>query len=275
VVAAGFDYSLHLNPRQGMSRTTLRENIVYHREQREGSAEEERGRALRETEGGDIIVVGRNTFKEVVRGINEGYLGPLETTLLETPPVDPENTDAKPVQLTLPPVPTSQYMSLDDPASPIPNYTFTYVSSLHILGFRHTPLRIYRFLTRRYVAEEIGKQVAACILSQQEREWCGEDSHKGESEEHYWPKTVGKDSELRDTVVVDPRIQSRLLWRIAQPTEEVPDYREATAPDDSVVNVEELVPTEEELNRQQILSQTQSASFFRPAVKMFPGQNRR
>jgi len=258
-----------------MSRTALRENIVQHREQREGSTEEERGPALREIEGRDIIVVGRNTFKEVVRGINEGYLGPLEMTLPETPQIDPEKTDAKPVQLALPLIPTSQYMSLDDPAPSISDYTFTYVPSLHILGFRHTPLRIYRFLTRRYVADEIGEQVAACILSQPEREWHEADSHKGESEERYWPKVVAKDSEWRDPVVVDPRIQSRLLWRITQPIEEVPDYREATAPDDRVVNIEELTPTEEELNRQQILSQTQSTLSFRPSMKMFPGQNRR
>ena len=31
-------------------------------------------------EGGDIIIVGRNMFKEIIRGIHDGYLLPLIST---------------------------------------------------------------------------------------------------------------------------------------------------------------------------------------------------
>ena len=42
------------------------------------------------------------------------------------------------------------------PSNPLPHR--------HILGFFNTPIRIYRFLTRRYTADEIGRQTAAVVL---------------------------------------------------------------------------------------------------------------
>ena len=35
----------------------------------------------------------------------------------------------------------------------------------HILGFRNTPLRIYRFLNRRYLADSVGRDVASAVLA--------------------------------------------------------------------------------------------------------------
>ena len=100
-----------------------------------------------------------------------------------------EEKPPPPKDLVLPAIPQSQYPSLPDPPPSTPEYTFTYVPSLHILGIRHTPKRIYRFLTRRYVADEICEQVVACILEQAKREWTDEDVQHGRNEEKYWPKT--------------------------------------------------------------------------------------
>lgn len=40
----------------------------------------------------------------------------------------------------------------------------TSVSFPHLLGFRNTPIRIYRFLNRRVIADDIGRQVASAVL---------------------------------------------------------------------------------------------------------------
>ena len=219
----------------------------------------------REREGGDVIVLGRNTFKEVVRGIHEGYLLPLDY-VPPTPPEEPtkegtekdeskkegEDKPPPPKHRVLPAIPQSQYPSLPDPPPPIPEYIFTYVPSLHILGIRHTPKRIYRFLTRRYVADEICEQVVACVLEQLKREWTDEDVQHGKNEEKYWPKTVKPDSEWREDIVIDSRIRPKLFWRRPEPVEEIPDYREPMT-EEKQLKVEELVPTEEEVARDQML----------------------
>ena len=265
-----------------MTRTSLRELILKHRSQRDSPSPEELELPL-EKEGGDIIVLGRNTFKEVVRGIHEGYLLSLDyvapappappTSPVPEPPKDEvkdkesKETDKaeKPPEPdpVLPAIPQNQYPSLPDPPPSTPEYTFTYVPSLHILGFRNTPRRIYRFLTRRYIADEIGEQVVACILEQSQRTWREEDTNHGEDEERFWPKTVAEDAEWREKVNVDPRIRPKLLWRTPSDVVEIPDYREPLAPESSLVKVEELQPTEEEIARdKEVAAQNVSAKLF-------------
>jgi hypothetical protein len=240
-----------------MTRTSLRGTIFKHRSLRESWSPEQPPLPL-EKEGGDIIIVGRNTFKEILRGIQEGYLLPLDYVPPLPPIAEPKQSEAKGDEKTetppepnpvLPAIPQSEYSSLPDPSTSSPEYTFTYVPSLHILGLRNTPRRIYRFLTRRYIAEEICGQVVACILEQSQREWQDEDSNHGQQEERYWPKTVARDAEWREEIRVDSRIRPKLLWRVPVDVVEVPDYREPSAPENDVVKVEELQPTEEELER--------------------------
>ena len=273
-MAAGFDYSLHFYQRQGHARTRMREIIKEHRLKREagGNGEE----IIRENEGGDVIVLGRNTFKEIVRGIHEGYLLHLDYVPPAPPaPPAPPVEESKEGEQKPPPepnpvvpaIPMSEYPSLPDPSDSTPNYTLTYIPSLHILGLRHTPRRIYRFLTRRYVADEICSQVVAAILEQSQREWTEEDSNHGQQEEKFWPKTIAPDAEWREPVILDPRIRPKLLWRQPSPVEEIPDYRQESAPEDPVVRVQELVPTEEELERDR-LEKAQSA-----ASKLFTTPN--
>lgn len=268
-MAAGYDYSLHIYQRQGHARTRMREIIKEHRLQREsGNSGEEFSN--REGEGGDVIVVGRNTFKEIVRGVHEGYLLPLGYELPIPPAEEPKEGEEKSTSEpnpVAPPIPMSEYPSLPDPQSSTPNYTFTYIPSLHILGIRHTPRRIYRFLTRRYMADEICERVVAAILQQIQREWTDEDANHGQGEEKFWPKTIAADAEWREPIVLDPRIRPKLLWRQPSPVEGIPDYRQQSAPDERFVRVQELVPTEEELERDK-LEKVQSA-----AVKLFTAPN--
>jgi hypothetical protein len=243
--------------------------VLQHRLQRESVGDETTPSISREKEGGDVILVGRNTFKEVVRGIHEGYILPLDYVPPQVPEAPKEVKEGEtvepppPADPILPAIPTSEYSSLPDPNPSNPEYTFTYIPSLHILGIRHTPKRIYRFLTRRYLADELCEQVVASILEQSQREWTDEDANHGADEEKYWPKTIKPDAEWREEMVVDSRIRPKLLWR--QPTEalEVRDYRQASAPDDPVVRLEELVPTEEELERDRLArEQSQIAKLF-------------
>ena len=207
--------------------------------------------------GGDIVI-GRHTWKEYVRGLHEGWLGPLdlpqerkdeqEDDLVEIngdgngnrekPPPDrphdigsiptyaaekvlqrataarhkdnktshPTTSDATSKELD-----SSSSLSSPDEASPTDkpaeekkdhdsdsssapekkkrkqpppyispsDYPSASISSStpaelppsttipfpHILGFRNTPTRIYRFLTRRHLADDIGREVAAAVLA--------------------------------------------------------------------------------------------------------------
>ena len=245
----------------------MREMIQQHRAQRESPSGEE-PTLPREREGGDVIIVGRNTFKEIIRGIHEGYLLPLDYVPTR-PPVEAESKEGDEAKKSaapdpvLPAIPQTQYSSFADPPLSNPDYTFTYVPSLHILGLRHTPRRIYRFLTRRYVADEICEQVVACILEQSQREWCEDDTKHGQQEERYWPKTVPRDAEWREQIIIDPRIRPKLLWRVPSDVSEVPDYREASAPEDDKVRTEDLRPTEEEIARdKEVEAEHLSAKLF-------------
>lgn len=248
----------------------MREIIKEHRMQRELGKVEEENDVKAESEGGDVIVLGRNTFKEIVRGVHEGYLLPLDYVPPASPTEEPkEGEEAKPPaepNPVQPAIPMSEYSSLPDPPQETPNYTFTYVPSLHILGLRHTPRRIYRFLTRRYLVDEICESVVAAILQQSQREWTEEDFNHGQLEERFWPKTVAADAEWREPIILDQRIRPKLLWHSPSPVEEIPDYRQPSSPDEPLVRIEELVPTEEELelDRQAKAQATASKLFTTP-----------
>jgi hypothetical protein len=111
------------------------------------------------------------------------------------------------------------------------------------------------------LADEICGQVAACILEQSQREWTTEDSRRGYKEEKYWPKTVAKDAEWREEMVIDTRIRPKLLWRRPEQVDEIPDYRESWAPESPLI-VDELRPNEEELARDQALKDQSSFNLF-------------
>lgn len=253
------------------------------------------------------LVVGRHTWKEYIRGLHEGWLGPLDappepepvstetstdkveqtagagtanatgdtnTTDDASPVVEddkPAEPEAKPeTPPEQPPKPTgptpayilpSSYSSQPLPAT-IPQTlpATTPVPLPHILGFLNTPIRIYRFLTQRYLAENAGRDVAALVLAVSTRPYqeganaVTSDSSSNselasespptdpetssgpskqyeqqtlfEKEEKEWHKSVrkreddGKEREWLDDIVLDPRIASRMSTFVLTPDEE-------------------------------------------------------
>lgn len=176
--------------------------------------------------GGDIVV-GRHTWKEYLRGLHEGWLGPVEaprsdesaqqsdeaetkthvpgqpslgdaavkgaanlvssdssepyplaastsepqsadgTPSSERPSTEEKKEEEKPKPRQPPPyIQPSEYdAATPSSLTPDPIGPSVGIPMPHILGFRHTPIRIYRFLTRRRLADNIGRDVAAAVLA--------------------------------------------------------------------------------------------------------------
>ena len=157
------------------------------------------------------IVIGRNTWKEYIRGLHEGWLGPVEAPKQqeaeqqqspEQPsigefaaknatnifPRDKQAADSAQSSESSPAEETPSEEKKEEekpkPRQPPPyiqpsDYDSATMSTLtpdiigpsvgvqipHILGFRHTPLRIYRFLNRRHLADNVGRNVASAVLA--------------------------------------------------------------------------------------------------------------
>lgn len=168
---------------------------------------------------GDIIV-GRHTWKEYVRGLHEGWLGPIvpptepmleaeaETAALKPSSAEEPSASSGPATEEKPKRPRQlqPYNSPEQyPSSSLPRFIPAElgpsipIAFPHILGFFNTPTRLYRYLNRRSLADEIGKEVASvCFASY--REYRGdidgyEQADVLEYEENDWVKTVWKDAE--------------------------------------------------------------------------------
>ncbi|KAH7403553.1 mitochondrial import inner membrane translocase subunit Tim54 [Cadophora sp. MPI-SDFR-AT-0126] len=209
LVASGLDWEFIQGRKEGDVRAELAERIRNSRTPPEQRTEEDivtetrRKSGIKEFDGprGDIVL-GRHTWKEYVRGLHEGWLGPLtepskpveekssedtkeketmETlpgiTLLSepreadaTPPVEdttpkPDDKAKKPPQ-PAPFISVSGYATATTPPDlPMELDPSTPISFPHILGFLNTPKRLYRFLNRRVLADAIGRETAAIILS--------------------------------------------------------------------------------------------------------------
>ncbi|KIX04998.1 uncharacterized protein Z518_05870 [Rhinocladiella mackenziei CBS 650.93] len=226
--------------------------------------------------GGDLVL-GRHTWKEYIRGLHEGWLGPVEEPLptpgpekesspaqpptetqTDDPATTPENTgpekkgeEQKEKKPHFPPpayLSTDQYASAEvppsipwmfDPSQPI--------HQQHLLGFLKTPQRIWNFLNRRYLADQIGRETAAIVLAESrqydKRTWFPVTNMAGEvdpfvtrkpnksdahclweqqlvlaPEERTWHKSVRKPRKEDDTseriwmsdIVMDERIGERM-----------------------------------------------------------------
>lgn len=155
---------------------------------------------------GDLIL-GRHTWKEYIRGLHEGWLGPLSQRQL---PSQPSQTDDPSLGMSSPDLSSTEHStessSQEKPIpeeSPAPNpqptkpskstpappyispaeYSSRSVSPTlngplnpslplplpHVLGFFNTPTRLYRFLTRRQLADSTGRSVAALVLATHSR----------------------------------------------------------------------------------------------------------
>lgn len=152
------------------------------------------------------LVLGRHTWQEYIRGLHEGWLGPLELpratepmeTNVEPPqplssespssesisgepapdstsksePPAPEPAPTKPAKASATP---PYILPRDYPSCPTPPFPPAVLEpSLplplpHLLGFLNTPTRVYRFLSRRHLADSTGHSVAALVLATQIR----------------------------------------------------------------------------------------------------------
>ncbi|KAL4892143.1 mitochondrial import inner membrane translocase subunit Tim54 [Aspergillus ambiguus] len=148
------------------------------------------------------LVIGRHTWKEYIRGLHEGWLGPLDAPQPPAAPVEeltpetPSTTspDGAPATEETPEKKTDATDEKKDekpakPAGPTPAYITpaeyssrglppSLPSSLdgsvpvpfpHILGFLNTPIRMYRYLNQRVLADRVGREVAGIVLASQAR----------------------------------------------------------------------------------------------------------
>jgi import inner membrane translocase subunit TIM54 len=221
--------------------------------------------------GGDIVI-GRHTWKEYVRGIHEGWLGPLTappapapepafvesaTPITEEAPQEGAEGDDKKLEENKaeeakkeeekkperPPQPLPYNTTAEYPTSSIPIFIPAEFSPSapiqfpHILGFTYTFIRLGRFLNRRRLADDIGREVAAvCLANAREyREEISSSEPEPEQatalswEERDWPKRIWKEAKKEEKdaeettdsalpaekiwtspVVLDPRIAMRM-----------------------------------------------------------------
>ncbi|KAI1126271.1 mitochondrial import inner membrane translocase subunit Tim54 [Nemania abortiva] len=294
LAASGLDWEFVQGRKEGDVRAAVAERIRRARDpqatagaqtQDEVVNEVRRRNGIHEYTGmrGDIVV-GRHTWKEYVRGLHEGWLGPLTAPVVPTPepivvsdPITEETPnegvaaggedkkeqpeETKPEQEKKPerPLQPPPYNTTDDyPTSHIPMLIPAEFSPSapvqfpHILGFSNTFIRLGRFLNRRHLADDIGREVAAvCLAAAREyREESSPNSQDTEPEqatalaweEKDWPKSVWKeakkesesDEEKKDStptppaekiwtspVVLDPRITMRMRRFELRPEDEV------------------------------------------------------
>ncbi len=137
-----------------------------------------------------------------------------------TPYIFPNEYESAKFAPELPPVPSSNEISNYDTLTDYPNYKFLQPVSVFrhpsLVGFLNTPIRIYRFLTKRYVAEEMGRQAAAVVVGNTRPFNTTEDVQLAATDELDWPKKwrkegIKKDSEWMKPLVTDSRILNK-LW---------------------------------------------------------------
>ncbi|CAK7263569.1 mitochondrial import inner membrane translocase subunit tim54 [Sporothrix epigloea] len=221
LASSGLDWEFVVGRQQGDVRAVVAERIRRARRESEGPTEGEADvpteadvvEELRRRNGipaytgikGDIVV-GRHTWKEYVRGMHEGWLGPLKAPVAPTEPEAPVATaigaaagaegspspeapaapeaepkpEPKPQDSETPkrppqPVP---FNSVDDyPTSSLPRLIpATLGPSVpicfpHLLGFSGTHIRFWRFINRRKTADAIGREVAAACFATNTREY--------------------------------------------------------------------------------------------------------
>lgn len=308
LVAAAMDWDVVEGRREGDLRWGTAERIRKQRRRAgEGAPEEGDDDVLleirersgtNEVEGpkGDIVI-GRHAWKEYVRGLHEGWLGPAEkpkeevveqvkevskhhadgvsslgdmpvqaaTNLVtptsgatesdsefasdkpavfddasptastpaeeEKPKEEPKEEEAPKPKNTKPDpyISTSAY-STASPSPSLPNELgpVNVIPFPHILGFWNFPIRIWRFLHRRELADDVGRQTAAAVLANYRpfNEGAGQDGAQSpgweqegilELDEPEWHKSVrkrerkdGEESVWLDPMVIDERIGQRM-----------------------------------------------------------------
>ncbi|GKT48227.1 mitochondrial import inner membrane translocase subunit tim54 [Colletotrichum spaethianum] len=275
LAASGLDWEFVQGRQQGDVRAAVAEKIRRRRSREERPdvelllTEENIRDAMRQKNGipeyegpaGDIVI-GRHTWKEYPEEPPKPETAQMtegpETTAAEgaaaaagteekkdeEPPKEEKKSDR-------PPQPVPHNTPLDYPTSHLPLHIpaeFSPSDAIpfpHLLGFAGTFTRMQRFLNRRRLADDIGRQVAAACFAAS-REWREEPSEHPdqpyeqqralEHEEHNWVKSVWKEAaeapesadEAERTkeriwtspVVIDPRIATRMRRFEIRPEDE-------------------------------------------------------
>ncbi|EGX90604.1 mitochondrial import inner membrane translocase subunit tim-54 [Cordyceps militaris CM01] len=173
------------------------------------------------------VVFGRHAWKEYIRGLHEGWLGPLDAppapeVQVPEPVVTPETTtdgdaSAKPEEAEekkeekkkdekpkRPPQPVPYNKPEDYDAATLPStipdqfQPSTAIPFPHRLGFRHTFVRLGWFFNRRALADDIGREVAAVCFAAS-RDYRDADAEQRDllaHEEHNWQKSVWAPEEV-------------------------------------------------------------------------------
>lgn len=191
LVASGLDWEFVQGRQQGDIRAAVAERL---REDRRSEAEKKSidvivatrtKQGVKDWQGpkGDLVI-GRHTWKEYVRGLHEGWLGPLvdpATDSVTSPTgsdvdsasVNSDKTSTEPTnekdtskpKRSLPYIATESYATAPTPSGlPAVLEPSMPISFPHILGFLNTPLRLYRFFNRRHLADDIGRDTAGFVL---------------------------------------------------------------------------------------------------------------
>lgn len=195
---------------------------------------------------GGVICIGRGAYKEYMAGVHEGLLGPLEKPkelieeeekIKQEKEKEKEGEDASQNNNEdddeLEPVP-KPYISQESYANAelAPELDFSsviknkknvpvlfeqpcYVFDVpNVLGFLNTPKKIYRYFTKRYLADDFGFRTTTIVYNKT-RPFEYKDSMMAKEEELDWPKKwvqMGKEknSEWVQELVLDERITSRM-----------------------------------------------------------------
>ena len=291
LVAAGVDWETFEGRKEGDIRAALAEHIRKKRRKelhKQVEGDEDVVEDLRASMGvheadarGDELIIGRHTWKEYVRGLHEGWLGPIHEPQIikevgvpasmdsippaESPQVDllsikdslstdiPSNTETlsqieessqterQPVEsgkqqetkveevVPIKPSPTPPYILPKEyslyTANHLPSEfpVSTVIGNPHLLGFLKTPTRVMRFLNRRRLAEDQGREIVNLLLTKESRSYSRGDQWQQidllESEERDWhksarvpnpPEEEGKERPRIEEMVIDDRVGSRM-----------------------------------------------------------------
>lgn len=228
LAASGMDWEFVQGRQQGDVRAAVAEKIRRARKQVERPEEDilptndkaildsRKRSGIPEYSGikGDLVV-GRHTWKEYIRGLHEGWLGPLDPPVLPEPEAAPaeskEGDDKKEekkeeTEKKRPPQPPSYNSTADYPTSAPPSHIpaefhpSSPIEFPHVLGFSSTLTRFGWFLNRRKLADRIGRDVAAiCFAVAAPWDDAGGEAYPQlralEHEEKYWPKFVWEHEE--------------------------------------------------------------------------------
>ncbi|KAG5438034.1 hypothetical protein PCANB_000381 [Pneumocystis canis] len=153
------------------------------------------------------IIIGRQTLKEYLSGVHEGWLGPLES---------PSASDSSKMLTNKSKDVSSIFSKKNQKSSLSANIvipTLQYIPFLYVSGFFNMHIRIYRFLNRRFLAQFIASKTVDIILENQTCFWQDTDQSLGEEECLYWPKqyrTRTTSGVWTDNMMLDKRIMSHV-----------------------------------------------------------------